>query len=136
MIGIITALIFLALSAIHVYWAFGGGRGFEAALPTMDGKLLFTPSRAMTLFVAAGLFAFASIVFGVLGVWGSQIPNWIFKFAVWGIAAIFYLRALGDFRYVGFFKRIKNTLFFIKQDTLFYSPLCVLIAMGCTLVAI
>jgi hypothetical protein len=44
------------------------------------------------------------------------------------IAIIFLIRAIGDFRYVGFLKKIKNTKF-AKKDTKYYSPLCSLISV-------
>ena len=44
-----------------------------------------------------------------------------------GLAAIFVLRALGDFQYVGFSKRIRGTQFAHWDDRIF-SPLCLLIA--------
>ncbi|MEM6843120.1 MAG: DUF3995 domain-containing protein [Bacteroidota bacterium] len=36
---------------------------------------------------------------------------------------IFILRALGEFNYVGFFKRVKNTEF-ARADSRIFSPLC------------
>jgi len=44
------------------------------------------------------------------------------------LALIFAFRALGDFRYVGFFKRVRGNLF-AQRDTWFYSPLCLLLAI-------
>jgi hypothetical protein len=38
------------------------------------------------------------------------------------------LRAIGDFRYVGFFKRIRDSKF-ARLDTLAYSPLCAALAV-------
>jgi len=42
--------------------------------------------------------------------------------------SIFLLRAIGDFNYVGFFKKIKDTNFG-KMDSKYYSPLCLVIAI-------
>jgi Protein of unknown function (DUF3995) len=44
------------------------------------------------------------------------------------IGIIFFTRGAGDFRYVGFFKKIRHTPFG-RNDTRFYSPLCFLIGM-------
>jgi hypothetical protein len=44
----------------------------------------------------------------------------------WGsifCAAVFVIRTVGDFRYVGFFKRYKHSMF-AKYDTWLFSPLC------------
>ena len=50
------------------------------------------------------------------------------EIAAWVFAAMFALRAIGDFRYVGFFKRIRDTRF-ARLDTLAYSPLCAVLAV-------
>jgi len=42
------------------------------------------------------------------------------------IAVAFFFRAVGDFNYVGFFKKVKNTGF-AKRDNRYYSPLCLLV---------
>ncbi|PTT14637.1 DUF3995 domain-containing protein, partial [Flavobacterium sp. HMWF030] len=46
----------------------------------------------------------------------------------WIIIFIFILRAIGDFNYVGFFKKHRNSEFALK-DTKYYSPLCLLIGV-------
>jgi len=38
-------------------------------------------------------------------------------------------RAVGDFKYVGFFKTVRASRFAVL-DTWFYSPLCALLALG------
>ncbi len=50
------------------------------------------------------------------------MSNWIFKYGSWIIPIIFILRSVGDFKYVGFFKKVKQTTFG-KLDTKIYSPL-------------
>ncbi len=49
------------------------------------------------------------------------------RYGLWLTAVIFLLRAIGDFRYVGVFKRHRESSF-AKLDTLLYSPLCLLLA--------
>jgi hypothetical protein len=44
------------------------------------------------------------------------------------VALAFGLRAVGDFRFVGFFKRVRGSVF-ARRDTWLYSPLCVLIGV-------
>jgi len=41
---------------------------------------------------------------------------------------VFALRAIGDFRHVGFFKRVRGCRF-ARLDTLAYSPLCTALAL-------
>ena len=60
------------------------------------------------------------------------------------VAAVFVVRALwhfhlraraiGEFRYVGFFKRVVGSRF-ATLDTFVYSPLCLALAIGVALVA-
>jgi hypothetical protein len=57
------------------------------------------------------------------------------RIGVWAMAAIFTVRAIGDFRYVGFFKTVRNTRF-AELDTLVYTPLCLLLAIAITIVAL
>lgn len=45
------------------------------------------------------------------------------------LALMFAVRAVGDFRYVGFFKRIRGSRF-ARMDTLYYSPLCAALALS------
>ncbi len=52
-----------------------------------------------------------------------SVPSFILAYAGWAISAIFILRAIGDFKYVGFFKSVTGTEF-ASLDTMFYSPLC------------
>jgi hypothetical protein len=119
----ILCIIFVILSAIHVHWAFGGRWNLENAIPTRDGVPLFTPGKALTLLVAFVLLAGAFI-----SVWGGGFPKigpaWIPRLGVWMIATVFAVRAVGDFRYCGFFKRVRGTPF-ARNDTLIFSPLCV-----------
>jgi hypothetical protein len=44
-------------------------------------------------------------------------------------------RAVGEGRYVGFLKRVRNTAF-ARNDTWLYSPLCVALAVGFLVLAL
>ena len=52
----------------------------------------------------------------------------IFDAGFWGLALVFMLRAVGNLRTFGFFKKIAGTPF-SRWDTWLYSPLCLLIAL-------
>lgn len=127
--GILLAMIFAILSFFHLYWAVGGGFGGGAVIPTVSGgERLFNPSPFGAILVAAALFAAMLVVLGRLKIWGSFVPGWIFYSGTWVIALLFLLRAIGDFRYVGFFKSVTDTNF-ARLDTILFSPLCLLIAV-------
>jgi hypothetical protein len=119
----INTLIFIGISAIHLYWAFGGKLGVNAVIPEMEGKTVFNPPFLATIGVSVAMLTAA---------WLSWTPtedteNNILIYGNLGIGIVFLIRAIGDFKYVGFTKKIKNTLF-AQNDTHFYSPLCLLIS--------
>lgn len=58
-----------------------------------------------------------------------------FKSTAFFISTLFALRSVGDFRYIGFFKRKRKSKF-ARLDTALYSPLCALIAIGALLAAL
>ncbi len=129
-IAIILFLIFLFISSIHIYWAFGGNWGSDAVLPTKDDNntKVLNPSILPTLIVAFGLLGFGLHILIISGLIAFDIPQWLSNYGLWIIASIFTLRAIGDFKYVGFFKKIKLTKFG-KNDTKYYSPLCLTIGI-------
>ncbi len=51
-----------------------------------------------------------------------------------GLALVLLLRAVGDFRYVGFFKSVGGTRF-ATMDTWCYSPVCLALSIGVAYVA-
>ena len=50
------------------------------------------------------------------------------------LSVVFLARAVGDFRLVGFFKRIRDSRF-ARLDTIAYSPLCLILALATFYVA-
>jgi uncharacterized membrane protein SirB2 len=135
--AILNALIFLGLSTLHFYWLLGGKWGLDSAVPQHErsGNKVFVPSVLSTLLVATGLLGFAFIELGNT----TLFSGWMeLKYFHWGnlvIAFIFLARAIGDFRYVGFFKRIRNTEF-AQQDTRYFTPLCLYIATTSILIVV
>ena len=129
-IAIILFLIFLFISSIHIYWAFGGNWGSDAVLPTKDDNntKVLNPSILPTLIVAFGLLGFGLHILIISGLIAFDIPQWLSNYGLWIIASIFTLRAIGDFKYVVFFKKIKLTKFG-ENDAKYYSPLCLTIAI-------
>lgn len=128
-ISIILFSIFLFLSSIHFYWAFGGKWGSGAVIPTKDDSIpAMNPGIIATLIVAFGLLAFGLLPLIITKTISFTLPMWLEKSGLWIIAGIFMLRAIGDFNYVGFFKKRKNTAF-EKNDTKYYSPLCLVIGI-------
>ncbi len=128
-LSIVLFLIFTVLSGFHFYWFFGGEWGLDKVIPSKDdtASSLAIPKFA-TLIVALGLFSFGMIYLINAGFIHLQIPNWIVNFGGYFIPAIFTLRAIGDFNYAGFFKKIKHTDF-AKADSKIFAPLCLFIGI-------
>jgi hypothetical protein len=144
-IAFLVAAAFAAIAFIHVYWAFGGSFGGEAAIPRapaiadanpqMPRPPAFVPTRSATLLVAAALTGVALLVTVQAGWFDPAMPNEIVRAAIGVVAAVMFLRAVGDFRLVGFFKRRTDSRF-ARLDTWFYSPLCVVLGAGLSAVAL
>ena len=125
-----TALIaiFSALALLHIYWALGGRWAFEGALPTEDGGPVFVPGPGASAAVAIALLMAGAVCGLQAGVLTSGFPAWLPHLGVWGVSFVFAARAVGEFRYVGFFKRVQGTVF-ARRDSRFYSPLCMAISL-------
>lgn len=72
--------------------------------------------------VAFGLLVFASITLGNLSIFDQWIDIRYIQYGTRIIAVIFIARAIGDFRFIGFTKKIKDTTF-ARNDTRIYSPM-------------
>ena len=125
----ILIVIFLLISLLHLYWLFGGRAGITAALPEREGHKAFTPPKFATFVVASALFGFAVLVAALAGWVTTPLSTRVMTWFGYGLSLIFFLRAVGDFNLMGFFKRIRGTRF-SKFDTVLYSPLCLFLAIG------
>ena len=126
---VINTAIFVLLSILHFYWAFGGRHWYHDVLPTNSkGLTRMTPGVAATLIIAFGLLLFAFITAGNLGLPDKYFKGAYWRYGVLTIAMIFTARAIGDFKFAGFFKTVKFTRFGINDSHLF-SPLCLFIAL-------
>ena len=128
-LAVATSVVLLALSLLHVYWAAGGRRAIDAVIPTVSGRRTLHPSRFATLTVAAALAMAGLIAFGATGMLRTVAPAWLIRTGLVVLAAVFGLRAVGDFRLIGFTKRVKGTRF-ARLDTRVFSPLCVGLAVA------
>ena len=116
--------VFIVLSALHFYWLLGGQWGLKQAIPTKSETMSFRPPPLLaTLLVAIVLLFFGMLYLIKSGFVILQLPNWIENYMYWLIPSIFIVRAIGDFKYVGFFKKLKATTF-AKADSKWFSHLC------------
>jgi len=133
--GLLTALVLLAIGFLHVYWALAGPMASAVAVPSIGGRASFKPTATATFAVAAALIIAAWQVAAQSRALPGLVPAWVTLWICRALAAIFVARAIGDFRLVGFFKTVKDTPF-AYWDTRLYSPLCVLLALGCLSVSL
>lgn len=128
-LSLILFLTFITLGGFHFYWLFGGVWGLEKIIPSKDNKASsLTIPKFATLLVALVLIIFGLMYLVKSGLINVQIPFWLTNYGFWVIPSIFILRAIGDFNYVGLFKKIKNTEF-AKADSKLFSPLCLAIGI-------
>jgi len=123
----------------HLYWAAGGRKGADAVIPRrpaeQGGEPLFHPSPIGTLSVA--LFLLAVIGLGIVVQRGADITipwRWL-RLLLAACGGVFVLRAIGEFRYVGFFKRVTGSRF-AYWDTRLFSPFILLIGIACLVIAL
>ncbi|WP_189027023.1 DUF3995 domain-containing protein [Paenibacillus albidus] len=128
-----TVSLLAVISIVHVYWAYGGRWGVYAVIPSKAGeyKAAFVPGKLGTLFVAMLLLIVCFILLIQGGYINYFVANPITRSGCIVCASVFFLRAVGDFRYIGFFKKVKHTVF-ARNDTWFYSPLCLYFGLTCT----
>ena len=127
-LALVVATVLLLIAGLHVYWAAGGRWAASAVVPTQPaasgaGAPHFAPGPLATLAVAVALGLAAVIVLGRAGVLPRIGPDWGYRYGTWALGAVFVLRSVGDFRYVGAFKRVRATPFAVR-DTRLYTPLC------------
>lgn len=131
--------LFLGLAFIHFYWASGGQWAIEGAVPDiymdsyLDEKKKIGTTIA-TIIVALGLIKFsiitASHYYIDLNDWIDQ--KWL-NMATLILGSIFVLRAIGDFKLFGIFKKKSKSKFAIN-DSRYYIPLCLYLGFSSILI--
>ena len=133
-LALIVSLTFVVLALWHLSMALLPSGGISGAVPIESGKPLFVPSVRATLTVGVVLLVFAFLVAGTTGLIELGLPVQVLSWCSYALALGLLARAVGEFKYVGFFKRVRGSTF-ARLDTLLYSPLCLLLAVGVALVA-
>lgn len=126
--------VFVALALWHFYMAFAPASGKGGAVPVDGSKPLFVPSTRATLAVGVVLLLFACLVAATAGWLDLALPRGALAGLSFALAAGLAARAVGEFRYVGFFKRVRGSRFAVL-DTWVYSPLCLVLGAGVAWVA-
>ena len=128
-LSILLCIVLIALGVLHFIWAVGGKFGFAQSLPTNEkGERVLNPKKIESAIVGIGLTLFGMVYLVKSGLVAVMLPEWVLNYGGWVIPVIFLLRAIGEFKYVGFFKRVKSTEF-AKLDTRLFSPFCLAIGI-------
>jgi len=123
----IVCSVLIIIGAVHFYWTLGGSAGKAGAIPSRNGAPVLSPGRVSTALVGVALFGMAATIGSAAGFLPPLLPVGVLQGASGLLALIFAARAIGDLHYVGFFKRVRGSVF-AHRDTWFYSPLCLLLA--------
>ena len=135
LLGVATAAVLLTLSGLHFYWAAGGRWKLSAAVPEVRGAKPFSPGPLACAAVGTALLCAAFFVSCAARLWlGEGVPHALSRAGTAALALVLIGRAIGDLRYVGFFKRVRGTRF-ARLDTLVYSPLCLALGAASALIA-
>lgn len=133
--AVLTCAILLGLGLIHFYWALGGSYAKNGAIPSStSGRPVLLPRPFVTAAVGAALFVMAGFVGAAGGLIATPFSSLLVKVPTALLAFVFFARGVEDFRYVGFFKSVKGSLFALR-DTYFYSPLCMVLAAMIAVIA-
>jgi uncharacterized protein DUF3995 len=107
----------------------------SVAVPYLNGRPLFVPSATATAAVGVGLLFCALLVASTAGLVAIGLSARVLSALCAGLALVLLLRAVGDFRYVGFFKSVRGSRF-ASMDTWCYSPGCFALAIAVAYVAL
>lgn len=133
-LSLIAIAFFFICGMLHLYWLFGGKAFIKNALPTKeDGSLVLSPSKISVLIVACSFLFCALLLISYTKMINIYIPYSAIHYFVISLSIIMFIRAIGDFNYVGIFKKVKKTDFAFF-DTILYIPLC--LAIGSILLSI
>jgi glucan phosphoethanolaminetransferase (alkaline phosphatase superfamily) len=129
LLSVINALIFTVISGFHFYWAMDGKVGFDVVLPSnTEGAKALSPSKSITFIVACVFLGVAIFYLRHVEIINFPMNNTFDNYGLELLFIVLIIRAIGDFKYAGFFKKIKNTPF-AHYDSTYYSPLCLFLAL-------
>ena len=134
MIAAVVGAVFVALGAWHFVMAVSPPHRESAAIPHVNGRPLFVPSAAATAGVGMGLILCALLGVSTAGVIAVGVPPRLLTRLSDVLALGLFVRAVGDFRYVGVFKSIHGSRF-AAMDTWLYSPMCLALSVAVEYVA-
>lgn len=133
--GYLGVVLFLILCGAHFYWTAGGKRGLHVTVPSIDNKFIFTPPAVVTFVIGFAFLLGAFVFLGRMGIISPLNPKPVYQWFPWFYAVIFLARAVGDFRFVGIFKKLKSTTF-AYLDSILYIPVSLVLALCCSIIGL
>lgn len=133
--GLLLTAGLMMLAIVHLYWSMGGKMGLGAAIPTEAGEPVLRPTAGATFFIGFASLVSALIMLGTIGLYPDAEPAVLYSIWPWIMFVVFLLRTIGDFRYMGFFKRMLGTRF-SRLDSVFYTPFSLVMAFSALLLAV
>lgn len=127
-LALIGSSIFTVLGLWHLYWAFGGSLAKDVAIPEINNNPAFVPSITATAVVGVALLSFGFLVAATAGLVAVPVSGRVLSWFSFALSIALFARAIGEFRLVGFFKRVRGTRF-ARLDTIIYSPLCLFLSL-------
>jgi hypothetical protein len=128
-LAIVNAIALFVIGIFHWYWAAGGEVGSKVVLPEMEKEgLAFKPPNFATVIVGLIFFGLGLLPLIAMKIIVIPLPTLVSNYMMLGLGGVFVVRAIGEFKYVGFFKRVKNTNF-SKYDTKYFSPLSLILGI-------
>ena len=132
-LSIVVFVIMLIAAVFHFYWAFGGKYGLKSAGPDLENGKIFVPSRWLIFIVASLLFGLAILSIQLFSPMGP-LKGYI-HYLGYCVSFILVVRAIGDFKYVGFFKKVYNSNF-ATLDTKYFSPVILFLGISYGLLSV
>lgn len=100
----------------------------SAILPSLsEEQRRFTTGIFARFAIGAVIGGFAFVTIGNMGIFDAYLDREVIRYGTTAIGVIFLLRAMGDFRYMGIFKKATGTQF-ARNDSRYYIPLSLIIA--------
>lgn len=120
---------FIFLAILHANWLSGRSR-FAGLITPTDGndRMLFRPSPLLLVFLCIISVISATLNLGWVGLLPFGPYRQLCGYGIAVIGTLLLLRAIGDFRYIGFSKRHSNSRF-ARADSTLISPLCLLFSL-------
>ena len=91
------------------------------------------PSALASIVVATGLSLMATVHLSNASLFSVDLQFPVNKIATLAIGIIFLLRSIGDFKWVGLFKKVRDTEFG-RSDTKYFVPLCLFLSLSAFLI--